>query len=627
MANEYRRDLDVFKGIAIIAVVLYHLGILKSGYLAVDLFLVINGFLIIPSVCRQILDGSFKYGAFIKKRTFRLLPIVIIATIASLIGGAWGMLPDHYENLAQSVVASNLMSGNILSSLTAKNYWSALNDYKPLMHLWYLGVLFEFYLVFPLLMMAANRLFFRKPNRTAQNNARTLNLTLIVLCAVSIVCYLNPFTLGINPHTAEGIRFYWIQNRFFELCAGGLVGLNLQRMQWINQHRWISPAVILLLLGTICIGLATFDINAIGSHLPVIGAPVEYGTGLLLPTPVLLLLTVGLSCLAVASNQTNHPVLKYIFNNRPLAYVGKMSLSLFVWHQVIIAFYRYYYTNELSVLSFAIYLATVFIIAWTTWHFVEQRLKPSKASWMGLITAGTLSTIAAICIYLHAGVIRDIPELDIHTNDIHRNMHSEYCDRIYSYNHDFSKDSNKIRVLVIGNSFARDWGNILLESSVKDDIDLSYIYTNYNLDKLDKTKHLQRIQQSDYLFVFAEKAVIPDYVWENVKNRDHVYGLGTKNFGQNNGSIYRRRNAPDYFSQTVAANPEYDEINARWKAQWGNHYIDFIEKVRLPGNRIRVFSDDHKFISQDCEHLTRGGAQFYASVIDIAGIFGNTDNN
>ena len=132
MANEYRRDLDVFKGIAIIAVVLYHLGILKSGYLAVDLFLVINGFLIIPSVCRQILDGSFKYGAFIKKRTFRLLPIVIIATIASLIGGAWGMLPDHYENLAQSVVASNLMSGNILSSLTAKNYWSALNDYKPL---------------------------------------------------------------------------------------------------------------------------------------------------------------------------------------------------------------------------------------------------------------------------------------------------------------------------------------------------------------------------------------------------------------------------------------------------------------------------------------------------------------
>ena len=625
MAKEYRRDLDVFKGIAIVAVILYHLGILKSGYLAVDLFLVINGFLIIPSVCRQILDGSFKYGAFLKKRTFRLLPIVLIATIACLIGGAWGMLPDHYENLAQSVVASNLLSGNILSSLTAKNYWSALNDYKPLMHLWYIGVLFEFYVIFPLILMAANRFVFSKPNRTAETNNRALNLILVSLCAISVLCYLNPFTFGINPHTAEGIRFYWIQNRLFELCAGGLVGLNMQRMAWVSRRSWISPIVVLLLFGTICIGLATFDIHAIGSHLPVIGAPVEYGTGLLLPTPVLLLLTVVLSCLAVASNQANHPALKYIFNSRPLAFIGKMSLSLFVWHQVIIAFYRYYYTNELSVLSFAIYMAVVWLVAWTTWYFVEQRLKPSKASWIGLITAGALSTIAAIGIYLHAGVIRDIPELDIHTNDIHRNMHSEYCDRIYGYNHEFTQDSNKTRVLVIGNSFARDWGNILLESSVKDDIELSYIYTNYNLDKLDKTKHLQRIQQSDYIFIFAEKAVIPDYVWENVKNRDHVYGLGTKNFGQNNGSIYRHRNDPDYFAQTVAANPEYDEINARWKSQWGDRYIDFIEKVRTADNRIRVFSPDHKFISQDCEHLTRGGAQFYAKSLDIKRIFGSAN--
>ncbi len=621
MANEYRQDLDVFKGFAIIAVILYHLGILKSGYLAVDLFLVINGFLIIPSVCRQILDGSFKYGAFIKKRIFRLLPVVLIATVACLIAGAWGMLPDHYENLAQSVIASNLMSGNILSSLTAKNYWSALNDYKPLMHLWYLGVLFQFYLIFPLLIKVANRLILGKPNRTAQENARALNLILIALCSVSILCYLNPFTFGINPHTAEGIRFYWIQNRLFELCAGGLVGLNLPRMHWISQHKWMSPVIVSLLIGTICIGLASFDINAIGSHLPVIGAPTEYGTGLLLPTPVLLIITVVLSSLAVASNQANHPALKYIFNNKPLAYIGKMSLSLFIWHQVLIAFYRYYYTNELSILSFTIYMAVVFIVSWTTWLLVERRLKPSKASWGVLAAVGIFSTIGAIGIYLHAGVIRDIPELDIQSNAIHRNMHSEYCDRIYGYNHDFSENSDRIRVLVIGNSFARDWGNILLESSIKDDIELSYIYTNYNLDKLDKSKHLQRIQQSDYLFVFAEKQIIPDYVWENVKNRDHVYGLGTKNFGQNNGAIYRHRNDPDYFEQTVAANPEYDAINERWKAQWGSRYIDFIEKVRTADNRIRVFSTEHKFISQDCEHLTRGGAKFYASVMDIAGIF------
>lgn len=153
MGRAYRADIDVLKGIAIIAVILFHLGILKSGYLGVDVFLVINGFLIIPSICEKIALGEFSYFSFIKARLLRLWPLVVLLSLACLIVGYIGMLPDDYENLGESIVASNLFSENILLYHTTNDYWNVANDYNPLMHLWYVGVIFEFYLVFPLVIM------------------------------------------------------------------------------------------------------------------------------------------------------------------------------------------------------------------------------------------------------------------------------------------------------------------------------------------------------------------------------------------------------------------------------------------------------------------------------------------
>ncbi len=616
MSKTYRKDLDVLKGIAIIAVVFYHLGILKSGYLAVDIFLVINGFFIIPSICRHLWDGDFKYFDFLKRRFLRFLPLVLLASVLCLLVGAWGMLPDDYENLAQATVASNLLSVNILSSITSKNYWNALNDYKPLMHMWYLGVLAQFYVVFPLILMGFNKLFGRKKEQSDATRLKTMNLFLGSLCIISVICYLCPFSFGLNPLTAEGIRFYWLQNRLFELGLGGLVGLNLHRLSWLNRYQWTSVISFLGLLLVICLGLFTFDINVIGSHLPVVGAESQYGTGLLLPPAALLFITIALSGIVIAQDNTRNSLVRAITTCPLLAFVGKMSLSIFVWHQFIIAFYRYFFTNEISVLFVVLYLITVFGISYLTYRWIEKTVVSSKPIWATILAVDAITIAAAMLIYMNAGVIRDVPELDIDHNNVHRSMHSEYCDRIYKYQTPFP-DNEKLNILIIGNSFARDWGNVLLESSLNDKINISYIYTDYKLDKL-KEKHGEIIEQSDYVFLFTAKESIPEFFWKYVKNEDRVYGLGTKNFGQNNGSIYRHRHEPDYFDQTVKANPEYDEVNVRWKSQWGDHYLDFIEKVRTEDNRIRVFSDTHQFLSQDCEHLTRGGAQFFASAFDLS---------
>ena len=119
----YRKDIDAIKGICIIAVVLYHMGFLKSGYLGVDAFFVINGYFIIPILLKKISEYDFSYLSFIKKRLNRLLPLVTIVSLVALLLGYFLMLPDDYENLAQSVIASNMMSENVLSAFTTKNYW------------------------------------------------------------------------------------------------------------------------------------------------------------------------------------------------------------------------------------------------------------------------------------------------------------------------------------------------------------------------------------------------------------------------------------------------------------------------------------------------------------------------
>ena len=151
----YRHDLDLLKGLAIIAVVLYHAGWCKSGYLGVDVFFVLSGYLIVPKVMDKINDGRFHYWKFLEKRVFRLLPLVLLVCGLSLAVGYWGMLPMDLRFLSEEALATTVFANNILQSITTQNYWAAIY-HKVMMHTWFLGVLMQFYIVFPLLMMLSN---------------------------------------------------------------------------------------------------------------------------------------------------------------------------------------------------------------------------------------------------------------------------------------------------------------------------------------------------------------------------------------------------------------------------------------------------------------------------------------
>lgn len=607
---KHREDLDVLKGFAILAVVFYHLGILKSGYLGVDLFLVINGFLIIPSVCRHVSDGDFSYWQFLKKRVIRILPLIVIATFCCMAWGFFAMLPDDYENLSEYVIASNVLSGNIMSAISSSNYWAAFNEYKPLMHMWYVGVIFEFYITFPLIVMLANyckRLVVKgvgNCNAGLQITDSQLftNILLLFLFVVSLSLYLIP---GVPGH-----KFYHVQFRYFEFVAGGLVGVNLKRLNYNNII--VSTLTNILFVLTICISLFTFDVHNIGGVQTVIGAS-NTPRPLLLPNNVLVILTVILSCIVIAQNNDVSPINRFLFKDKTLAFVGKMSFSIFVWHQIIIAFYRYSFSSEINIVTLLVYFTVVLGLSYVTYLLVEQKIKPTNKTLIGFLSGDVVVTVLTGLIYLNAGVVRDVPEIDAYVNNAQRGMHIAYCDRIYSYNVDFPMN-DKPNLLVIGNSFSRDMANVILESNIKDSINLSYI------NEL-KPSYTERIAKADKIFIFGSKKKVPEYLWSNLKKGVEVWGISTKSFGVSNGAIYYNHNKPWYFDQTVPVNETVLEINREWKQEWGEYFIDMMQLAMVGEDRVRVFSPQHKFISPDCDHLVRGGAQYYASVLDLESIF------
>lgn len=287
-----------------------------------------------------------------------------------------------------------------------------------------------------------------------------------------------------------------------------------------------------------------------------------------------------------------------------------MSFSIFIWHQLILAFYRYFVTNEVNAVFLVVYLAVVLLVSYMTYKFVEQRIKISKSSIAITILFGVLLSGVGLYVYMRAGVVRDVPELNITTDNVHRGMHGEYCDRIYAFDKDFpSKKNGKTNVLVVGISYGRDMANVILESEYADSVNLSYIH------KWDES-FVSRIKEADYIFTFQNKDKVPEYVWNNAKNVDVVYGIGSKHFGLSNGVIYAHRFAADYFQHSEPLHRIYAEMNENWKLLWGDHYVDFIGMSTMSDGSIRVFTDDQKYISQDCYHLTQAGARWFAKQID-----------
>ena len=156
----YRREIDGLRALAVVPVILFHGGfsVFRGGFVGVDVFFVISGYLITSIILVDLKVGNFSLAHFYERRARRILPALFFVMAATTPFAYEWMMPDEFKNFGQSLLATATFSNNILLALTS-DYWSLASEFKPLLHTWSLGVEEQYYIVFPVLMILGWKYF------------------------------------------------------------------------------------------------------------------------------------------------------------------------------------------------------------------------------------------------------------------------------------------------------------------------------------------------------------------------------------------------------------------------------------------------------------------------------------
>lgn len=349
-AIPYRRDIDGLRAVAILAVLLAHAEIpgFQGGFVGVDVFFVISGFLITGLVMGRIEAGSFSLVDFFERRASRLLP-ALVAMLLAVAGIGFVMLtPRELVLLGEDLTATALFGMNFQGWATA-GYFGQEASTRVLLHAWSLGVEEQFYLVFP----AGLWLAWIALRRLGQAHAHGLILAAVAMM-VSGSLWLQQFLVN-WPSSAA---FYLLPPRMWELGTGALLALLAARGLIRQSHSAAVASVIAVL------GLAL-----------IVWPTMMYGKGTIFPGFTAVPPVLGAAMLIWAGTVAPDNLVSRMLSIRPMVRIGLISYSLYLWHWPVLAFARLWAGRPLELVE-AAGLATLSIaLAALSWRLVEQPLR------------------------------------------------------------------------------------------------------------------------------------------------------------------------------------------------------------------------------------------------------------
>ena len=379
---EYRPAVDGLRGVAVLAVLGFHAfaEYVPGGFVGVDVFFVISGYLITGIIARHLQVGVFSFIEFYARRVRRLFPALVLVLLVSVALGWLILLPDEFRLLGKHVTAAAMFAANIAFWREA-GYFDISAEFKPLLHLWSLGVEEQFYLVWPILLVALWKY-------------RTLLLT--VLCASIVISLALSVTWA---STEPNAGFYLPFSRFWELGAGCLLALIQQRTLNHRSNRRPSsprpdaPARRLLLNIMPVAGLAL-----IGASLFVLDHHSPFpGWRALLPV---------VGTLLVIATPEEGWIQRRVLGGPVLVYVGLISYTLYLWHWPLLAFANILQAGvPPAAVRWAILLASA-VLAALTYHLVELPVRRRKQFSVNM-SLGAGAAVAGCCglaVYIAAGI-------------------------------------------------------------------------------------------------------------------------------------------------------------------------------------------------------------------------------
>lgn len=332
----YRREIDGLRAVAVLPVILFHAGLpaLGGGFVGVDVFFVISGYLITSIILAEATAGNFTLAGFYERRARRILPALFLVLAASLPAAWLWLAPSDLKDFGKSLIGVAIFSSNFLF-WQQSGYFDTAAELKPLLHTWSLAVEEQYYLLFPPLVMLIWRLARRR-----------LGWFLTVLGLLSLAA------AEARNVAAPAATFFLLPTRGWELLAGALIALRHHGVPPREDASW--PAQALGLGGLLAILIAVFAFD---------GRTPFPGIAALLPVGGTVAVIAGANPVTLAGR---------LLGSRLLVGCGLLSYSAYLWHQPLFAFARHASLEKPSLGLFTGLVLLTFGLAYLSWRFVEK---------------------------------------------------------------------------------------------------------------------------------------------------------------------------------------------------------------------------------------------------------------
>jgi peptidoglycan/LPS O-acetylase OafA/YrhL len=609
----YRPEVDGLRALAVIAVILFHTGLetFSGGFVGVDVFFVISGYLITSILLAQMQAGKFHLSNFYERRIRRILPALFLVMLVSTIAAFCILQPPDLIDFGRSLIAVPLFIANFHFWNTG-GYFGTELDLTPLLHTWSLSVEEQFYVFYPLFLMIVFTI------------ARQWVMIALIACGIILSLWSSNYLTNLHFETA----FYLPFTRIWELLLGAVAAFAPRAdARWPN---WLGSITSLLGLGLVLYAILAFDST---TRFPGLAAVVPtFGTFLLL------------------ISRDRHSFIFRLLTLKFIVYVGLLSYSLYLWHQPIFVYFRHLGLPDYSII-FGLILTFVFSVL--TFHFVERPfrrlsfLTPTRLFQIAAATSG-LFIIIGIVIISSRGLLFLYDESDAIIYEQYIGVR-QYVDSRFDQAQlqPFANDGRK-RIFLVGDSYARDLLNIIHEGGIIDDFSISTKQINRECGNVyveeDFTEHIppERLAlcrvfgwyddpQVRHLASEADEIWLAsswqdwsiDYLSATITNLEADFGAMVRVFGiKNFGYINARDALREALALPLSARMTFTQPAEAWRRAVNMRMRkivptqNFVELLDLfcGGSALacKIFTDRGQLISWDGVHLTREGATYLA---------------
>lgn len=441
--KEFRLDIQGLRALAVISVILFHtkINLFNGGYIGVDIFFVISGYLITKIIFYDIKQNTFSLFSFYHRRARRILPALIITILLVLIFSFFFTLDSGFKFIGNSVIASLFFFSNILFWSKSIDYYGLDGEFNPLVHTWSLALEEQFYLFFPLLFIFFNKKY----------------LTKIIFCIIILSLLFAQFGGNLNfkyPYYEKNL-YFWNPSyygtffspvgRIWELLFGGLILL-------INEKYNIKKNSFVALISFLIIILSIILLNN-NSQIPsILLIPPVVATGLLI---------------LFNDNNNNKTILNKLLTSNIFKFIGDISYSLYLIHLPIFVFYRYIAFDNYNLYGIIVCIILSILISFLIWKYIEQpfrkKNKVSNKFFINFIISSIfLLTFTGFMIknnviksYNFDTMKKLYPNIYGNLNELYQTEILEYKKNIIK-NKTFSNNDKTKKILIIGNSYSHN---------------------------------------------------------------------------------------------------------------------------------------------------------------------------